>query len=84
MATHQKTTRAAKLSTASKSANSHQRTESEDVVENDSANKSYTGEDIDSNGSDDNNDVPLSVIQQEKEKKKQSAAPKRRRQQNCL
>jgi len=68
MATEKKKKRSVKsrgMSTASNKASSKQRPDSDDDIEYNSDKKSYTREDMDLNGSDDNGNVPLSVIQWE-------------------
>ena len=60
-----------------KISNFHQHTGSEDDIKDDSSNKSYTGWDINANGSNDSNDVLLSVLQQHKEKMKRIMAQKK-------
>ena len=58
---------------------SKQQPDSDDNVDDDSADRSYTGEDLDSNDSDDNDDVPLSFIQWGKDKMERATAQKKKK-----
>ena len=81
-ATKRKKTRAAKSKaklTASKLVSSKQQPDSDDDVDDDSAEKSYTGEYMDLNDSDDDDDVPLSFVQWEKDKMKRATAQKKKK-----